>query len=63
MLNSDAGRRGVLSPIYSRNIVLVQNENQYDALGRRITKHAQAVYHEPLGDGSVYIHKERARVY
>ncbi|MGN8063966.1 RHS repeat-associated core domain-containing protein, partial [Ralstonia sp. 22111] len=35
---------------------------QYDALGRRITKHAQAVYFEPLGAGSVYIHNERARV-
>ncbi|WP_269076834.1 hypothetical protein [Ralstonia wenshanensis] len=43
--------------------MLVQNENQYDALGRRITKHAQAVYHEPLGAGSVYIHNERAWVY
>ncbi|MGN8064934.1 RHS repeat-associated core domain-containing protein, partial [Ralstonia sp. 22111] len=30
--------------------------------GRRITKHAQAVYFEPLGAGSVYIHNERARV-
>ncbi|WP_232040129.1 RHS repeat-associated core domain-containing protein [Ralstonia wenshanensis] len=35
---------------------------QYDALGRRITKHAQAVYFEPLGAGSVYIHNEHARV-